>query len=352
VLNILALPPLQNGNLEGILHQFGQLGVIWLMFAAGLEIELQDLRRAGGPALMGGLLGVAVPLLLGSGLSLIFGSSLSDAVFLGIVLSATSVSISAQTLLELGQLRSREGVALLGAAVIDDLLVIVALAVFVGLVGAGGTVIGLLAKIGLMLLTLLVVLLLSLYLLPRLAEWALALRVSEGLLAIVLATVLFLAWAMEYLGGVAAITGAFLAGVGLGRSHLREQIENGLHRLAFGFFVPLFLVDIGLQSNLRALSSDGWVFALLIILVAILSKALGAGAGARLGGFDRSAAFRMGLGMISRGEVGLIVAGVGIAEGVLPAEQFAMIVFMILATTLLTPPLLRWAYRIKEAPDA
>lgn len=346
-INILGLPILESANLGSVIHDLGQVGVLLLMFAAGLEIELSDMRRAGRPAILAGVLGVATPLIMGAGLGLAFKQSVQDALFLGITLSATSVSISAQTLLELGRLRSREGAALLGAAVIDDVLVIMALSVLVVLSqGAGGGA-GLLLQLGRMVLMLVVVGVLAVKLLPKLANWSLRLCASEGLLAMVLSAVLLLSWAMEFMGGVAAITGAFLAGIGLGRSHLREEILAGLHRLAYAFFVPLFLVDIGLQSNLRLLGGE-WLLTGLVLIVAIVSKLFGSGLGARMGGFPADASLRMGMGMISRGEVGLIVAGVGVSEGFLQPEAFTMIVLMVLVTTLITPLLLRWSYGRKE----
>lgn len=351
-LDLYSLPVLASESLSETIHLFGQLGVIWLMFAAGLEVELADLRQAGRPAILAGTIGVVLPLGMGWGAALLFGFPQTEAIFLGITLSATSVSISAQTLLELGRLRTREGVALLGAAVIDDLLVIVVLSLFVVVVSGGGGPAALLIQLAQMLGVLIVVGLLSLIVLPRVAEWANRIPASEGLLALVLATVLFLAWAIEFLGGVAAITGAFLAGVGLGRSHLRDEIEHGLHRLAYAFFVPLFLVDIGLQADLQALGSGAFVFALVIILVAFVSKLVGSGFGALLGGMGRKSSLRMGIGMISRGEVGLIVAGVGVTEGILEPQLFSVIVLMILVTTLITPPLLRWTFDEKEAEDA
>lgn len=351
-LNALSLPLFGGTGLEELIHLLGQVGVILLMFAAGLEVELEDLRASGRPAVLAGTLGVALPLLLGFGAGALFAFPIEEAIFIGITLSATSVSISAQTLLELGRLRTREGVALLGAAVIDDLLVIVGLSLFVALLAGGGTVGGLLLQLGRMVGTTVVVAGLALLLLPRFADWAIRIPGSESLLALVLSVVLSLAWMTEYVGGVAAITGAFLAGLGLGRSHLREELEHGLHRLAFAFFVPLFLVDIGLQADLRVLQVSALMFAGVIIVVAVLSKLLGSGVGALLGGFERGPAFRMGLGMVSRGEVGLIVAGVGLAEGVLEPQLFSIVVLMVLVTTLVTPLLLRWAYERKEPSDA
>ncbi len=353
-LNVLEIPLLAStsADLGEVVRLLGQLGVIWLMFAAGMETELEDLRRSGRPAMLGGIFGVVAPLALGLAAALAFQYPPVDAFFVGITLSATSVSISAQTLLDLGRLRSKEGFALLGAAVIDDILVIVILSLFTALFAGNGDPLGLLLQVLRMGGVIAVVAALALYGLPRLADWSLRLRASEGLLAMVLASVMGLAWVAEHFGGVAAITGAFIGGVGLARSHLREEIEHGLHRLAYAFFVPLFLVDIGLQSNVRDLQTGDLAFALVLIAVAVVSKLAGSGLGALLGGFNRGEAFRMGLGMISRGEVGLIVAGVGVAEGLLPPQLFTMVVLMVVATTLVTPPLLRWAYARQEAGHA
>lgn len=347
-IDVMALPVLTRTDLPEFIHELGQLGVLWLMFAAGLEIELRDMRSAGMPAILSGIFGVLAPLLLGFYVARWFHFSVEVAVFIGIVLSATSVSISAQTLMELGRLRSREGAALLGAAVIDDVLVIMAVSVFSVLAGGGGSLGAVLRDIGRMILVLIAAGLISLVILPRLAEWGRRLRASEGMLAMVLASALLLSWATEYFGGVAAITGAFLAGVSLGASHLREEIEQGLHRLAYAFFVPIFLVDIGLQANMRFLLEDGLALGGLLVLVAIVSKVLGSGGASMLAGFDRGQALRMGLGMVSRGEVGLIVASIGVAEGIMPPELFTAIVMVVLVTTLLTPIMLRAAYATQE----
>ena len=351
-LDLFSLPVAQAPSLRETIHLFGQLGVLWLMFAAGLEIELTDFRRAGRPAVLAGVLGVAAPVVLGVGLSLAFAYPWVEAIFLGLVLSATSVSISAQTLLELGLLRSRVGTALLGAAVVDDLLVILLLAVFLGVYEGGATTTGIAAQLAGMVLVLVATAAAALVLLPRWAEWGSRMKVSQGMLALVLAGVLLLSWATEYFGGVAAITGAFLAGVGLGRSHLRDEIEHGLQHIAYAFFVPLFLLDIGLQSDLRALDGQAALFGVLFLLVAGVSKVAGSGLGARLGGFRPKEALQLGVGMISRGEVGLIVAGIGVTSGLLEPSLFANVVLMALGTTLITPPLLRWSFTSREDTHA
>ncbi|MGH2605789.1 MAG: cation:proton antiporter, partial [Anaerolineales bacterium] len=252
LLDLASLPFIRASDPTATIHLLGQIGVILLMFAAGLEVDVGDLRRAGRPAALAGIFGVLTPLGLGAAATWAFGYAPPAAVFAGIVLGATSVSISAQTLLELGRLRDREGVVLLGAAVVDDVLVIAVMTVFLALATGPDQGLG---PVGLTLLRMAAVLtlvtFLSLRLLPRLVEWANRLRASQGLLALAVAGVLLLAWLTEFAGGVAAITGAFLAGLGLSRSHLREEIERGASRLGYGFFVPIFLVDIGLQSDLR-----------------------------------------------------------------------------------------------------
>jgi Kef-type K+ transport system membrane component KefB len=326
------------------------------MFAAGLEIHLSDFAKAGKPAVLTGILGVAVPVALGALTTLAFGQSLQTALFVGIVLAATSVSISAQTLLELGRLRSREGLTLLGAAVVDDVLAIAVLSAFVALaLEDGGSLLGIVWIILRMLLFLVGAFFLGTWLLPRAARWVedTDLPVSEPVTSLVVVSVLAFAWASEVVGGVAAITGAFIAGVALSTSPLKDKIERGIRAMAYAFFVPIFLVSIGLTADLRMLFTGGGLWlAVAVSVAAIVSKFAGAGLGAKLGGLTWPEAVRVGVGMISRGEVGLIIAGVGADTGLLDSTSFAAMVLMVLATTLATPPLLRLTFREKELPDA
>jgi Kef-type K+ transport system membrane component KefB len=349
LLNLFGYPYFETAHTTETLHELGELGVIFLMFAAGLEIHLSDFAKTGKPAMFAGVLGVIVPVGLGLAAALPFGYTVPQALFLGIVLAATSVSISAQTLLELGVLRSREGLILLGAAVVDDVLAIAVLSAFVAIETAeGGGILGLAWIIVRMLLFLAGAFLLGRWLLPRLALWADRLHISQGVMSFAVVSVLLFAWASEAIGGVAAITGAFIAGVALSNSTLKDELEAGIHTLTYAFFVPIFLVSIGLTANARLLSAADLTFAIVITLVAVLSKLVGAGAGARLGGTTWNEALRIGVGMISRGEVGLIVAGVGITAGVVDSDVFTVVVIMVLATTLVTPPLLRLVFRGKE----
>ncbi|MEW5988881.1 MAG: cation:proton antiporter, partial [Chloroflexota bacterium] len=301
VLNVFGRPYFAATHVVETLHELGEIGVIFLMFAAGLEIQLSDFTKTGKAAMFVGVLGVLVPIALGALASLPFGYTAEQAIFVGIVLAATSVSISAQTLMELGYLRSREGLTLLGAAVVDDVLAIAILSAFVAIVGGSdGGAWGLAWTITRMFLFLGAAFALGLWLLPRLSHWAERLSVSQPIISIVVVTILAFAWASEAVGGVAAITGAFIAGVALARSRVKDEIEEGMHTLTYAFFVPIFLVGIGLTADARALSGRDVGLAAVIVLVAVVSKLLGASLGARAGGMTWLEAIRVGAGMVSR----------------------------------------------------
>ena len=328
-----------------------ELGVLLLMMLAGLELHLSELLKSGKVAALAGSLGVIVPLGLGWGIAVLFGVAPDEALFIGLALAATSVSISAQTLMELKVLRSRVGLALLGAAVFDDILVILILSVSFILVGcaAGGlssVIITILSMIG----YLVVASLLGFWLLPRLVGWIDRLPISQGTLAFALITSLIYAWTAEVVGGMAAITGAFLVGLFLARTPYQERIEAGISAMAYSFFVPIFFVNIGLEVNMRTIGGAALWFALAITLVAVLSKLGGSGLGARLGGLSIRESWQLGIGMVSRGEVGLIVASFALAEGLLSVENFSVVVFMVIVATLVTPPLLRASFAAPSQP--
>ncbi len=340
IIDLVHLPFFSNPTLlqEEILD-LATLGVVFLMFSAGLEIELSEMRHAGRAALSSGALGVVAPLFMGALVALPFGYHGTTAWFLGIILTATSVSISAQTLLELGVLRTREGITLLGAAVVDDVLVLILLSVFLALTGGtGGDVPGVVLK---MLGYLIVSGALGWWVLPRIVAWVDRQPISEGLIATVVFITLMFAWSAEVIGGLAAITGAFIAGVGLGRSSFRDKIEGKMRVVTYGLLVPIFFVSIGLEANAREITGATLPLLAVLLLVAVVSKVAGAGLGARLAGFTNRSALRVGVGMISRGEVGLIVASIGVRENLIGPEVFAVVVVLVLLTTLITPPLLR-----------
>lgn len=345
LLDIAHLPFVQSEALPEILHELGELGVLLLMFIAGLELHLSELTRSGRVAALAGSIGVIIPGLLGWGAGALFGLATQAALFLGLTLGATSVSISAQTLMELKVLRSRVGLGLLGAAVFDDILVILLLSTFLAVTTENTNASGLLLILARMLLFLGGSLAFGLRILPRLTRLAARLPISQNVLSLALVVMLLYGVAAELVGGMAAITGSFLAGLMFTRSHEKERLEAGIHALAYGLFVPIFFVSIGLSVNLREMRLESLWLTLAIVLVAVVSKLLGAGLGARLGGFNWQESWQLGAGMISRGEVGLIVASVGISQGLVSRDEFSAIVGVVLVSTLVTPPLLRALFK-------
>lgn len=348
LLNIFhAIPAFNDSKLLSItVAEFAELGVLVLMMLAGLELHLSDLLKSGKVSAITGTMGVFVPVLLGYGTAVLFGLKPTEALFVGIALSATSVSISAQTLMELGVLRSRVGIALLGAAVFDDILGILLLSVAAALTigtAAGG------ASVGTVIFRMVAFLggagLLGYWFIPRLARWVNKLEIFQGLIAFALVVCFLYAWASEALGGVAGITGAFMVGLMLGLTPFRSELVNGLSAIAYGLFVPVFFVNIGLNVDLLSIGGSAWIFAITLTTVAILSKIFGCGLGGRLSGFTNRESLQLGIGMVSRGEVGLIVAAFAISQGVLSQNTFSIIVFMVIIATLITPPMLRNAFR-------
>jgi Kef-type K+ transport system membrane component KefB len=347
LLDFLHLPFFTSPTLQDSVFEVAELGVIFLMFVAGLEVKLPDLLAAGKVSTAVGVLGVVVPLLGGFALAWYWpnGYSWQKSLFIGILLTATSVSISAQTLLELGKLRSRVGLTLLGAAIVDDILVIIILSAFVALTASAGGGLGTIGVIiGVMLLYFGVMAALGMRLLPWLIRRIVKLPISQPLLSVVIVLVLLAAWSAESLGGVASITGAFLMGIFLGRTPYHNRIEDGMQAMTYAFFVPIFFASIGLHANVFSLPGALAAFAAVLCLVAIVTKMIGCGLGALLGGMSRAESAQVGLGMISRGEVGLIVATVGIREAIISEDIFAVTVLMVLVTTIATPLLLRWAF--------
>jgi len=329
---------------ESIAH-LSEIGVLLLMFVAGLELHLSELIKNSKVSALAGIMGVVIPVGLGVLTGMAFQLELNHAIFLGLTLGATSVSISAQTLMEMNVLRSRVGLGLLGAAVFDDILVILFLSIFLALVGGNGGFMAIVWIFVKMLLFLVGSAAFGYWVLPRIVRRVGRLPISQGVLTLGVVVMFSFGLAAELIGSVAAITGAFLGGLMFARSTEKERLERGMAALAYGFFVPIFFVNIGISVNIRSINLQSvWLF-IVIIIVAVIGKFLGSGWGARMAGFQWREAAQLGAGMISRGEVGLILATVGINNGLMDDDLFSYIVGMVLITTLITPLLLRLLFR-------
>lgn len=355
VLNILGIPALfpDGEHVAGTLIEVAEIGVLLLMFMAGLEVDPASMREVGKPALLAGLIGVIVPLVVITPVTAMFNIPIENALFIGILFASMSTSITAQVMFELGVLQRKEGITLLGAALVDDAIVILLVSLFIAInpgnviLPGDNTNVRAIPEVLIRIVFFFVAgPAFAWFALPRLLNWISRLRITEGPLAFALVAVLLMSVAAEAIGGVAAITGAFLAGFAIrqARRSVVEQVERGIHTLNYGFLVPLFFVSIGLQANLRLLTAELLPFALVITALAIATKIIGAGGGVKLAGFDNLSAMRIGVGMISRGEVGLIIASIGVGYGILTAETFTVVIFVVLVTTIITPPLVRWSF--------
>lgn len=372
VLNIFGWPIFTQPNewLSSEVQSLAHIGVLLLMFIAGLETDIAQMRRVGRVALITALFGVGLPLVTGMLASHFFGFSFSEAIFIGVILTATSVSISAQTLMEISQLRSKEGATIMGAAIIDDVLGIILLSLVIAFLGQSVTahstlsmagiattalasVLGVVhaaafLKVAFVLFFLTLFFVLAVWIgkrvLPAVMATADRLHASHAVPAAALFLIFLFAVGAEFIGQVAAITGAYLVGVFLARTPYRQRIEKAVHPFTYAFFVPIFFMSIGLAADARSLPGGAWVFVGVICAVAILSKIIGCAAGARVCGFHNKESMRVGIGMISRGEVGLIIAQIGITVGIIAKPVYTTMVIMVLATTVVTPILLRLAF--------
>ena len=354
---------LQGVDLQHTIKEFAELGVLLLMFNIGLEVHLSELVKVGKVAVFAGVLGVVVPVALTVMVAIPAGYDMFPALFAGVTLAATSVSISAQVLLELGYLHTKEGNALLATALIDDVLAILAVSLTLVLAGAGGAQGGgdlsqLLVIVVQMAGYILIAFLLAWYILPRVMVWIQRrpqLSQSYGIPIFALISALLFGWSAEFIGGVAAITGAFIAGVGLSKlsASMKNDIEQTMSHLAYVFLVPIFFVDVGLQTDLSVFPLDALPFMLILLLMAVISKVFGAGFGARVGGFNLRESLRVGVCMVSRGEVGLIIISIGLSSGILDggSELYASLFMVILLTTVLTPPMVRWVFQGKNQDE-
>jgi Kef-type K+ transport system membrane component KefB len=337
--------PDAHGPLLGLVQDLADVGVILLMFVAGLETNLDEMRRVGKVAFWSAAGGVVLPMFGGIVTAAAFGMPVFwEGALVGTILTATSVSISAQVMLELGVLKSKEGTTILGAAIIDDVMGIILLSIVAAFSRAPDAANA--AQLGLLVVRM-GVFFAGALLLGRCFEpvtaWGDRLEVSQGLLATVTFVAFLYAWAAEYIGGVAAITGAYLAGVLFARTRFKGRIDQGVHPLTYSVLVPVFFISIGLRANGRELGPQA-MFTITLVLVAIATKAIGCGAAAKICGFSRLESLRVGVGMLARGEVELIVAGYGLSHGIIGQDVFSAAVLMVLATTMMTPPLIRLTY--------
>jgi Kef-type K+ transport system membrane component KefB len=323
-----------------VIQAMAEIGVILLMFLAGLETDLKKFRETGTASVLSAMGGVALPLAGGIWLGLVFGFSFKVAIFIGITLTATSVSISAETLREMGRLQSKEGMTILGAAVLDDIIGIIILSVFLG-VAAGAESDDLVFLVIKILVFLLGTWLVGRRVVPAIFRAAKGMGVREGLVPLGMVLCLVLAYLAE-VGGLASITGAYLAGLLIKSGGFSPIIYDKVESISYSLFMPVFLINIGLSTSVAELGGSLF-FAVALVLLAVASKAAGGALGAKLAGFSVSSSVAVGAGLVSRGEIALIVAALGMNKGIIDGNMFVALVIMVLITTVSTPLLLKCA---------
>ncbi len=351
----------------GILHQtdfiyqVSEIGVIVLMFCAGLETDIDELKRTGKASFVIALFGVLIPLVGGFAVAAYFNrpgmlestastSLMLQNIFIGVILTATSVSISVETLKEMGKLNTRAGNAILGAAIIDDILGIIALTLITSLADSSVNVFLVLGKI----VAFFVFIGVGGYLLHIVFQkWVKGYeRDLRRFVILAFVICLVFSYCAEEFFGVADITGAFFAGLIITKTTHTDYIARRFSTLSYLLLSPVFFANIGLQVVLPKMSTMIIVFAVVLVLVAVLTKVVGCGLGAKLCKYSNQDCMRIGTGMISRGEVALIVASKGNAVGLMSANLLGPVVIVVVITTIIAPIFLKMTFSGKKKESA
>lgn len=331
--------------LNETVHQIGEIAGLVILFIAGLHITPREFLRGGASSFTIGALGVVVPFFLGYYVFTIFGLEGLQAIMIATALTATSIAISVSVLGELGKMQTKEAKMILGAAIVDDILAIAVLSVVVSMVQTGNLspdvidVVFLILKILAIFAALLIG---AIVVVPRILH-AERLWKARGSIEGIVTASFFGASAIAAIVGLSPIVGAFSVGMAVASTKLIKRVEEYVDKLEI-IFAPLFFAIIGAQVNLTGVNLEVLFLSAIMIIVAIVSKLLGCGVPALLFLRSKSKAMKVGIGMISRGEVGLIVAGIGVTSGALSPNIYTTVIIMVAITTLVTPIWLKKAY--------
>lgn len=324
----------------------GEIGAIVILFMAGLEMTPREFLKGGKASFTIAAFGVVLPFFAGLWVFQMFGFGALESMMIATALTATSIAISIQVLSEFGKIKSPEARLIIGAAVIDDILAIAILSVVTSL-GAGGEIV----EIDIMDVIFTILKVLGFFVIMLVAAVLIIPRVvtprlwkARGSIEGIATACFFGAAALAGMIGLSPIVGAFAVGMALSSSQVFQKIEGFIRRIGL-IFAPLFFAIIGAQVDFRGINLEILMLSAIIIVIAVFTKYLGCGIPAWLFLKNRTQGMRVGIGMISRGEVGLIVAGVGLSAGVLSSSVYSTIVIMVAATTIITPIWLKMDYR-------
>lgn len=318
---------------------FAHIGVILLMFLAGLECDLKILRQYFKPSLIVGTLGVFVPFILFSIVSMMFNFPASESLAIGLVFGATSLSITIQVLKELDYVQSKEGAVIIGAAVLDDIIVIILLNVMLNVFADGSTLKALVPLLIGNIFFFVLIYLIHKFLMPILIKLIKTMEAPEVQMGLSLVLCLALSAFAETIG-MSDIIGAFFAGILISQTEVAHVIEDKTNSLAQSIFAPVFFVSIGLKLTLSGLSSHLWLI-IAFTFLAIASKFIGGFLGARMNGFNPMSSAIIGTSMEARGEMALILLSLGLETGSIQSEIYGALVIVIIASTIIAPILLK-----------
>lgn len=335
-------------NESEFLSMASEIGVILLMFTAGMETDTNELRRNSVACIVIAMIGVIVPLIGGAACYYFYfepgSTSYTDilkAVFVGVVLTATSVSITVEALREMGKLEGKVGSSILGAAVIDDIIGIIVLTIVMSLKDTSVSLFEVFLKIGLFGVFILILAYCLTSLKGRIDMQAKKQRASTYSIA----ACFFIAYITETVFGVADITGAYLLGLFLSQHDIKGEVTKNAGKLSTFFFSPVFFASVGLKVVLSGITLDLVIFSVILLIVAVLTKIVGCGLGARACKYTWDESIKVGVGMISRGEVALIVAQKGFSIGLIDSSMFPPIIIVVIATTIITPIMLKKLFK-------
>jgi len=337
--------------LDETVRHIGEISAVVILFVAGLEITPREFLKGGAASFTVGSIGVIVPFFVGYSVFVAFGLKAIESLLVATALTATSIAISIQVLTELGKMQSREARLILGAAIVDDILAIAALSVVITMVQTGNIapdIINITLLI-LKILGLFVALLIGAVLIvPRILHVEKLWR-SKGSIEGITTATFFGAAGMAAFVGLSPIVGAFAVGMAVASTKIIKRVEEYVEKLEI-IFAPLFFAIIGAQVDLRGVNPDVILLSGVIVAVAIITKLVGCGLPSLVFLKDKGKAVRVGIGMISRGEVGLIVAGVGVTSGALSSDIYTAVIIMVAVTTIITPIWLKKSYK-KDPPE-
>ncbi|RLF97699.1 cation:proton antiporter [Thermococci archaeon] len=327
-------------TLTDTMKDIADIGILFLLFSAGLAINFDEFRRLGKSSTIVAFSGVVLPFLLGYSVTILFGFSKLISLFVGVSLIATSVGVKTEILSELKMIETRLGTLIMGAAVIDDVIGIIAVSIVVGIAASGAILIEeVLLTLFLSVIFLILSLTLVIKLFKKLSErFMFKIGNIENILLFGFIIALIFAVTAENIG-LSIITGAFIAGLILGQTHFVRVLSEHVSIFGESLFIPIFFVTMGMQFNVYSFKSVG-VFAIVLILVAIIGKIVGCGLGAKISKFTGKESFAVGVAMIPRAGVELVLIKLGLDYGVISSDIASVILCMVIFTTLITPPFL------------